>query len=323
MTGDGTAARRKPGIFPKAFWILAAAGGLLLVLMFLGPPVHRSSRSFSEAWGLGHPVAFAVWCRLLMARGEVARLSASRRWVVVLAFCVAAGAGTEGAQWLTGGDASVDDFLRDLVGGVVALAWFDPGGASLPSRRRGVARVLAVLAACAACLSLAAALYDEAAARAAFPVLADFEGPFEKGRMGGNARLSIDGSVARHGQASLRACLGVEPYASVSLVHFPGDWRGRRRLAMEIHNPSPRDLVLTCRIHDRRHEEQGRQDYRDRFNGRFRLRTGWNTIRIDLDEAYRTPSGRVMDAGGIRNVTVFATALPAPRTVRLDHVRLE
>jgi hypothetical protein len=110
-------------------------------------------------------------------------------------------------------------------------------------------------------------------------------------------------------------------YSGVALEYFPGDWSGFRALEIEILNPSPESLDITCRIHDRRHEK-GEQRHSDRFNKMYRLQPGWNNLRIDLEEVARAPAGRTMDLGEIRFVGLFATKLPASRTIFIDYVRL-
>jgi hypothetical protein len=233
-----------------------------------------------------------------------------------------AGTATEGTQSLLGGDASIGDLLRDMAGGVIALSWLSPSSTVLPVRVRRAARTFAAILLLVACLPLAAALSDEEIARLQFPVLGNFETPFEACRWDGGARFSVDCSVARHGKASLRVDMDTSLYSGVALVYFPRNWRGYHFLSLEAFNPSPEEIDITCRIHDLRHEE-GEQRYEDRFNKAFRLRPGWNHIRVDLEEVARAPAGRMLDLGTIRAVGIFATRLSTPRTIFLDHIRLE
>ncbi len=302
-----------------ALWL---PGIILAVLLFMGGPGYRSPRSLCAAWDLGHVVAFSLWSYLLVAWNPVRETSPARQWGIVLAFGLVAGAATEGIQSLLGGDASPGDLLRDMVGGVITLSWFAPSSSVLPEQVRRVARTLAATLLLIACLPLAAALSDEVIARFQFPVLSDFETPFETSRWDGGARYSVDSSVARHGKASLRVDMDTSLYSGVALVYFPRDWSGYRFLSMEAFNPSPEGIDIICRIHDLRHEE-GKQLYKDRFNKVFRLRSGWNHLQVDLGEVARAPAGRTLDLGTIRAVGVFATRLPTPRTIFLDHVRLE
>lgn len=285
-------------------------------------PEYQSPRSLCAAWDLGHIVAFSLWSYLLLTWRALRETSPARQWGITLAFCLVAGAATEGIQSLLGGDASIGDLLRDMVGGVIALSWFSPSAKVLPERLRRAARSVAVTLLLIACLPLATALSDEEIARHQFPVLSDFETPFEANRWDGGARFSVDRSVARHGKASLRVDMDTSLYSGVALVYFPRDWRGYHFLDLEALNPSPEEIDIICRIHDLRHEE-GEQRYEDRFNKVFRLRSGWNHLRVDLEEVARAPAGRTLDLGTIRAVGIFATRLPTPRILFLDHIRLE
>jgi hypothetical protein len=295
---------------------------LLTVFLFVGGPGHRSHRSLCAAWDLGHIVAFSLWSYLLVTWRALRGTSLPRQWGIALVFCLGVGAATEGIQSLLGGDASIGDLLRDMVGGVIALSWFSPSSKVLPERVRRSARTVAATLLLIACLPLAAALSDEGIARLQFPVLSNFETPFETSRWDGDSRFSVDRSVARHGRASLRVDMDTSLYSGVALVHFPRDWRGYHFLRLEALNPSQEEIDITCRIHDLRHEE-GEQRYEDRFNKVFRLRSGWNTFRVDLEEVARAPSGRTLDLATIQTVGIFASRLPTPRTIFLDHIRLE
>ena len=303
----------------RALWPPAI---LLAFLLFLGGPGYRSPRSLCAAWDLGHVVAFSLWSYLLVTWIPVGETSPARQWGIVLAFCLLAGAATEGIQSLLGGDASPGDLLRDIVGGMIALSWFAPSSKILPERLRRTARTVAATLLLVACLPLATALSDEEIARLQFPVLSDFETPFEASRWDGGARLSVDRSVARNGKASLRVDMDTSLYSGVALVYFPRNWRGFRFLNMDVLNPSAEGIDITCRIHDRRHDE-GDQRYEDRYNKVFHLRSGWNHLRVDLEEVARAPAGRTLDLGTMRAVGIFAVRLPTPRTIFLDHVRLE
>jgi VanZ family protein len=313
---------RKQGERPfrlrHALWLFA---GILAVLLFVGGPGYHPPRSLAAGWDMGHVVAFSLWSYLLVTSRPIRDASLPRQWGLVLIFCLVAGSATEGIQQLVGRNAGLGDLLRDMAGGVIALSWFAPATNALPRRTRRPTRGLGLICLLVAGLPLATALSDEGIARLQFPALSGFETPFEKSRWEGNARLSVDRAVARHGKASLRVDMDTSPYPGASLVYFPRDWRRYRFLVIEVMNPSPEAIDVTCRIHDRRHE-WGRS-YKDRFNKVFRLRQGWNTLAIDLEEVARAPEGRTMDLGEIRQVGLFAARLPAPRTVFVDHVRLE
>jgi hypothetical protein len=303
----------------RVLWPLALS---LAVLLFVGGPGYRSPRSIAAAWDLGHVVAFALWSYLLVSWRPVAETSVPGQWGIVLAFCLVAGSATEGIQWVIGGDVSAADFFRDVVGGLITLSWLAPSARKLRGGARWAARGLAAILLILASIPLATALSDEAIARHQFPTLSDFETPLETNRWEGDARYTVSRAVARRGKASLCVEMGTALYSGVSLVYFPGDWRGYRFLTMDVQNPSQEEIVVTCRVHDRLHEA-GEQRHEDRFNRTFRLSPGWSEIRIDLGEVARAPAGREMDLGRIRAVMLFAKNLPQRRTIYLDSVRLE
>jgi VanZ family protein len=296
--------------------------GILAVLLFVGGPGYHSPRSLDAVWDLGHIIAFSLWSYLLITWKPVEEAPLARQWWIVALFCFVAGGATEGIQFLLGRDASLEDLFRDVLGGGITLTWFTPSSRTVPRGVRGMARSLSASILLVACLPLAVALCDEGIARAQFPLLSDFETPFEEDRWHRFARSSVDSSVARHGKVSLRVEMDTSLYSGVSFVYFPRNWAGYRFLRLDVFNPSPKEIGITCRIHDRRHEG-GEQRYEDRFNKRIYLRQGWNDLRIDLGEVVRAPVGRTMDLGEIRGVGFFASRLPAPRTIFVDYVRLE
>ena len=307
---------------PENRWALWPPAILLTIFLFAGGPGYQSPRSLCAAWDLGHVVAFSLWSYLLITGRALRESSIARQWGIALAFCIAAGTATEGIQSLLGRDTSIGDLLRDMLGGVIALSWFSPSSKALPVQVRRAARTVSATLLLVACIPFATAVTDEEIARHQFPVLSDFETPFEANRWDGDARFSIDRSAARHGKASLRVELGTTLYSGVALVYFPRNWKGYRTLSLEALNPSPQEIDIICRIHDLRHEE-GEQRYEDRYNKTFHLRSGWNHLSVDLEEVARAPAGRTLDLGMIRVVGIFATRLPTPRTIFLDHIRLE
>jgi VanZ family protein len=307
---------------PAGSTALSLLAIVLAVLLFVGGPGPDAARSISRGWDLGHIVAFLVWTTLWLGTGVSARMPVRRRWLVTLVSCALLGILTEAAQSMTGGDASVSDAMRDVLGGALALAWSDraPGGMTRAVRR--AVRTVSLLLLLAALVPVSAAVLDEWQARRDFPLLADFETRFEADRWDGSAARAIDRSRASSGAASLRIELVPAEYSGVALVHAPRDWRGYRFLRLDVFNPLTEPLDLVCRIHDGEHDRRG-PDYRNRFNAGVRLSPGWNALAFDLAEVKRAPASRVMDMGDIRGFMVFAIRLPVPRTVFIDHVRLE
>ena len=154
-----------------------------------------------------------------------------------------------------------------------------------------------------------------------FPVLSDFETPFEIDRWAGDAEFVADRSMAFHGKSSLKVQLNTSTYSGVGLKYFLRDWQGYRVIEFSIYNPSSEPLKMICRVHDRQHT-RGPELYEDRFNRSYLLTKGWNPIAIDLEEIARAPKNRRMNMSQIQGISIFAVQLPQPRIIHLDYIRL-
>ena len=302
--------------------LLPLVGLTMAVLLFAGGPGPGGSRSVGHAWNLGHVAAFFLWTAMWLRTGVASRMPARRRWLVALAACALLAALTEAAQWMIGRDVSYGDGLRDVMGGLLALSWTDPAAARPRPAWRLAVRAASLVLLAAVLAPFASAAADEWLGRRSFPVLADFETPFEADRWEGSAAHAIDRSQASRGNTSLRVDLVPAEYSGVALVHAPRDWRAYRYLRLEVFNPGEDELEVFGRIHDGEHDRRG-PSYRDRYNTAMRLTPGWTALAIDLDEAKRAPAARSMDMSDIRGFMLFVSRLPAPRTIFLDNVRLE
>jgi len=150
---------------------------------------------------------------------------------------------------------------------------------------------------------------------------ADFESRSEIDRWTGDADFSIDHETYYHGKASLKVELNTSLYSGVGLKYFPENWQHYNELQLSIFNPDSEPLQLTCRIHDRQHT-RGLQLYADRFNRKFSISSGWNLIRIELQDIENAPHKRKMALNEIQGLGIFATSLSKQKTVYVDYVRL-
>jgi hypothetical protein len=119
----------------------------------------------------------------------------------------------------------------------------------------------------------------------------------------------------------MKILLTTDEYSGASLRYFDGDWASARTLQISLYNPDSDPLRITCRIHDRKHNDDG-MEYEDRFNRSYLLMPGWSQIEIDLDEVEKSPANRKMDMKRIQGVMLFAVSLPEPRVLYLDEMRL-
>lgn len=298
--------------------VLLATGS---VLLFLGGPGYGSPRSFQHGWDIGHIIYFFLLGSVLVRWPVVACRPLPVQWIVILGITVLLGTAIELLQKDTGRTPDVDDVLRDLVGGLVALVFAAPSARLHPPALRTGLQAVVLLLLLDQLWPVARSLLDEAIAWRQFPLLSGFETPFEVDRWSGDATHLVVSDPSIASGRVLKIMLDTGPYSGVALKYFEGDWSAQRRLEFSLYNPAAEPLEVTCRIHDRLHDSHG-EAYPDRFNRSFLLRQGWNHLAIDLAEVAASPAGRRMDMRRIRGVGIFVKSLPGARTIYLDDMRL-
>jgi hypothetical protein len=229
----------------------------------------------------------------------------------------------EYAQMFSGGRSpDVMDVLRNQLGCLLAFACCIRQGRS-PGERgvRWLFDGLTLLLMMVAAWPLTRALIDEQLAVRQFPILSDFETPFEQYRWMNVRQMRAESGLVRHGKKAMRIQLSTARYSGIALFHFPGDWRGYRMVRCSVFNPLANDLSLNVRIHDTPHKRHG-SEFSDRFNTQVALHPGWNDLAIDLDRVRTAPAGRTMDMGRIEGFGLFVVQQAQPIEIILDHVVL-
>ena len=155
---------------------------LLSVLLFVGGPDSNSHRIYQQIWDTGHMVLFAglIWVLLCLPVFE------KRRWIelflLTTAFCLIIGFVIEMLQLLVGRNFEINDLLNDLLGGYLGLLIVSVQ----QSRQRGVFRIVIyppMLGIVVWVLwPVVFTIMDEFIMQDEFPVLADFETPYELSR---------------------------------------------------------------------------------------------------------------------------------------------
>ncbi|MFC1639136.1 hypothetical protein ACFL3B_00045 [Gemmatimonadota bacterium] len=289
---------------------------------FVAVPGDLTVRSARRAWDLGHVAFFFAATLVFIKWGWRAKAgSYVRLWALTVAGVTLIGLGVEGMQAQLGRSAEPSDLLRNLVGAVLALAFFGTDGTRLARWMLTASRAAAILLLLGAVSPLVVALSDEIAASRAFPVLSDFETPFQLSRWESDVVLSVERNTVRAGTGALRVPLSTARYSKASLEFFPGDWSGASVLLASVFNPDTRAMPLNVRVHDEWHDEHG-QSYADRFNSVFTITAGWNDLRIPLSEIAAGPRERMMDLSQIAGLSFFTVELPEPRTIFIDQVEL-
>ena len=292
------------------------------VFLFVGGPDYYSPRSFKYFWDIGHIVFFSALSTLILLRWSThKKMSFLRQCVILVLVTIILGILIEWIQ--AGAKRTVDilDVVRNLIGTLVAISFLAPANKTVPKLYLGTLRFLAILMVIWAVLPLAKAVADEVLARIQFPVLSDFETPFEINRWSGKANLSIDNEVHFHGRSSLKVALKTSNYSGAGLRYFPRNWSNYKYLHLHVFNPTDDSLKIKCRIHDRRHAE-GNQAYGDRFNKSYVLEQGWNRIVIPLEQVENAPKTRKLDLKRVQKLSVYVYRLSHPRVIYIDKVSL-
>lgn len=302
---------------PHLLWQLPALAALF-VLFFIGGPDYYSARSFKAFWNLGHILFFFLLAHCLLRHWQWLRGRPFREQCGFgIALAIAFGMLIESAQYLTNSrTVSTLDIARNVVGVLCALAFSAPPALSRTSKAALQTLVIAALA--VSVYPLAKALADEQLARQSFPVLSDFESALELSRW---TRGTRSDAKASSGHYSLQVPLSTDPYSGIGMKYLPHDWHPYSHLLLDIYNPDADELTLTCRVHDAEHLK-GKQRYSDRFNRRFHLHQGWNTLQIALVDVINAPRDRTIDIHHIRGLGCFSRDLKKSRVIYVDFVRL-
>ncbi len=292
------------------------------VFLFFGGPDYYAPRSFRLAWDLGHICLFFVWTYALMKTWkDFARKPVRMQLILIVLITLCVGFVIEWVQSGSHRTFSIADVFRNIVGSTAAIVLLSPAGLTLSKRLLRSLHTIVGLVVLLLTYPLVRALTDEAIARKQFPVLSNFDTPFEIHRWQSRSTIAIDRETVKEGNASLRVRLNTDKYSGASLVYFPPDWRNYKYFHMSIFNASEKPLKVTLRMHDDQHIMNG-FPYTDRFNREFVLAHGWNDIHVAIEEIRNAPTNRAMDLGAVKDVTVFTVSLKAPKVIYIDDVRL-
>lgn len=302
------------------FFVFFAAA--LIAMILPGSLVSIDTRSLYHLWESGHLFLFFLgWHLLYTCCPPLSSLDFSRQLAVLLGTTLVGVVVIEGLQSaIAGKPLSMPDALGDMAGALLFLSFRHRRRAKDYLLLHGVAFLLAGFVLWPFFCSLS----DEVLARYQFPLLADFETPFEKSRFEGKSGSGArSNEQAFHGRHSLRLSLLPGPWSGMTLKYFPSNWNGFSRLHFAVYNPGSQSVFLEVWIRDSTHE-QGDKPYSDLFSRIVELPAGsWARVRIPLDEVRKGPQSREMDLAHITGLGFFVEKEKNPLTLYLDTIRLE
>ncbi len=305
----------------RALLLLSAAAALLIAL-------HNTNVQAVGLWqrtalNASHVFVFAlVALALLVVTAQLRRLSSWQQFSVALLSALVAGTASEAAQINTLRDASLQDLLSNWLGATGALLLgtafrLGPSTSKLARVKLVVIGALVLIVALLPLLKVSAAYVERNADRASLVSFDDFfVRTFVTAK---NASLTIvEIDETRIGRVTLER----GPWPGLIFHDVWPDWRGYSNLVVELSLPERDPLTVNIRVHDRMHRV-GEQPYHDRFNTRYELTPGANTVRIPLEIIRNAPQGRPMDLSQIDGIVVFFASKNAGRRFDLVRITLE
>jgi VanZ family protein len=308
-------------ISKKYHLYLTIALALLSILFFIGGPKYQSPRSFKAAWNLGHILFFALLPLLIFSIPKNKTIKPTFQAAIVLTITLTLGIIVEIIQYGFDRIPDIGDLSRNMIGAMIAIFFLLPTKAALSKPALIFMKSITIVLALAQLYPLIIALADEHLARQSFPILSDFQTPFQIQRWSEGDNISITAVPNTPGNLALKIDLTTRRYSGTSLKYFPKNWEGYHFFQVRIFNPSAEQISLTCRIHDKKHASSN-SGYHDRYNKTYKITQGWNTIAIDLQKVRLAPKSRQMDLKQIYGIGIFATQLPHTRTIYIDDLKL-
>jgi hypothetical protein len=299
-------------------WPIAIAIALLALVQFENLPARPKFLSVIN--NFAHGPVFGAVAVLLLAwiRPRVGKHAAAYAFAFV--FATAAGLAVEWLQILTHRDASYADAITNALGAGAALclvAFWDMSRPPLTTASYG--RYLTL---CAGALQLMILLAPVGVAIRAyverthrFPTVLEFGSEtalyFVELRdcEAAPIRLPQEGT-AHDGRDALLIRFSGKEWPGISAVEPVPDWRGYRRLRIDVANPGPADIGLGVRVDEIGHGLQ----YSDRYNAVFMLRAGTSQVLdVMLEDVAAAPRHGRLDLARVGELVLFRASSATAR----------
>jgi len=297
---------------------LSGLGVLIVVpFFFIGGPGVFASTLVNNVWNFGHIVFFTVLMLLVQSFRPLVRW---QQWLWVTLIALVISILIEYVQHFVGREASVDDVLHNMCGIWLGLFW-----GQKPTHIVWGLRCLSVILLAPSLWLVTESAVADIVMRHQFPQVNSFDSRYELQQIHTHPTiadtLQVD-SPSIHGGHSLQVSLSSVKYAGFRLVGPYGDWGGYTFLVMDFYNPDSEPLYLTLKISDRQHDS-GVNKFEERFNHRLRLASGWNNLRIPVEDIRNAPHSREMKMDEITGLAIFAEQVQQPRKFYWDNIHLE
>jgi len=306
----------------RNFLFLILCGMAIAALMIPGAIVSIDTRSAYALWESGHLFLFFVASHLVcVVYPPLRNRTFAAQLVSLLGGALLCALAVEGLQSVISGKAlELTDIVGDVTGTVLFLSFHYRRQAKRYFFLHGSALLLAGFV----LWPVVCFFSDEMLARSQFPLLADFETPFEKsrfeGKTGGGALTT---EQAFHGRRSLRLALHPGPWSGMTMKYFPSNWRGYSQFYFAVYNPGTDVVSLEVSIQDAAYRH-GNKPFSDCFSQKIDLPAGaWTKVQIPLVEVQKGPRTREMDLSNVVGLGFFVDKEKRSLTLYLDTIGLE
>ena len=294
---------------------------LCIPLLFFGSQLLSHFRLLPYLWNYGHIALFAAIFWLIFSKSDIfAERSIYWTLTTTILPIILVSVAIEIIQSINSREFSFLDIIRNCLGATIAIAFHsnsfsDNRTFSRSGLKHSVVGVLIVFT-----YPLMINTTDTFNAYRSFPVLSDFESPFELTRWSGNQLIVVD--LEANYNHVMGNTFTTDEYSNLTFESFPNNWMGFSEISFRILNEDTANHILTLRIHDQHHRASN-WGYHDRYNQNIKLIPGWNKISIDLKTVRMQPSNRNIDMSKIEKVIIFSHYLPVNTRLYFDDFRLE
>jgi hypothetical protein len=293
------------------------------LLFFIGGPDYYSSRSFKRIWDIGHILFFALFTFVILQNWSFLKdKNFIKRLIIILPISLISGSFIEAVQLQFNRLPEFGDLWRDVLGVLFAFFFFFPRDKPRSSKILLMGKIILIVLLTLELKSPLIAVLDENIAGKQFPVLSNFETPFESDRWEVDGKIKRYQKISSQGHYCLQVLLTPQKYSGITLKYFPENWQEHSKLSFSVFNPRPDKFKFNFRIHDMAHVLHD-EIYQDRYNKTISISSGWNLIELPLKEIQDAPRDRIMDLSKVVNLRIFITNLSEPLIFYIDEVYLE
>ncbi len=294
---------------------------VLIVLLFVGGPGYESHRIVTNIWDYGHVVLFFGLTSIFLSFKPLNNFKEIYIFLTILSLSLFLGLLIEIIQLLVERSFDLFDVLNDVYGAMIGYLISRYRTLILSVFQKRIIILLTVFLVVLSLSSLIKVIFDEYYMRLEFPVLADFESPFELTRWDTHLTSLKKSKIhVKNHQYSIRAIFYPGEFSDITLQHFVRDWSNYKKIVFSLYVEKQRTIEL--KIYDEAHIKNDYR-YNDRFNKVIVLQSGWNDISLPLSEIINAPENRKMNITNIKSFSLFLTGVTKPVYLFLDSLMLK